>query len=139
MPEELVPIIVISVMAFSGLSIFIIHTIFSFLRDKHGLDSKKGKDSSSLTTSELENMLRRVIEEATEPLMSRLENLEEQLLDGSEENERKGAEHRRRLSLPEPGFDEFDSDLDSDLDDGPSDLAALSKRQSSKSRQSRMS
>ena len=116
MPEEVVPIVVISVLAFTGLSIFVIHTIFSFLRERAGIKDAN-KDKSSLTTSELEGMLRRVVQEANAPLLERIETLEDQIDPSSP-----------LLELPEaapPLNDEFDST------DGPRDLAAITKKRRS--------
>ena len=118
MPEEVVPIVVIAIMAFTGLSIFIVHTIFSFLRAKAGIDkdgkSKQAslKDSgASLTTSELQSMLREVVEEANAPLRKRIEALEAIAIED-----------------PVPQLPQAKRSLNDELlDEGPRDLAAISQ------------
>ena len=119
MPEEVVPIVVIAIMAFTGLSIFIVHTIFSFLRAKAGIGKhNKGSEKSleasgaSLTTSELESMLRKVVEDANAPLTKRIEALE-------------------AIATEEPiaQLPEAKKTLNEELmDEGPRDLAAISQK-----------
>lgn len=121
MPEEVVPIVVIAIMAFTGLSIFFIHTIFSFLRARAGIERKKKNEKAqlessgaSLTTSELESMLRKVVEEANEPLTRRIEALE-------------------AMAIEEPiaQLPKAQKTLNEELleNEGPRDLAAMSRLQ----------
>ena len=122
MPEEVVPIVVIAIMAFTGLSVFIVHTIFSFLRAKAGIDRSKKEQAAqlesngaSLTTSELESMLRRVVEEANAPLTRRIEALEALAVDDEE---------------PLAELPEAQKSLNEQLlEEGPRDLAALTRNQ----------
>ena len=112
MPEEVIPIIVIAILAFTGLSIFVIHTVFSYARERAGLSKKKQKDGqSSVTTSELEEMLKRVVSEANAPLVNRIQALE-------------ALESNRELSPAKPLLEIPDGD---EWGEGPRDLAALSQ------------
>ena len=116
MPEEVLPIVVIAILAFTALSIFITHNIFSFLRDRNGLN-KKNKEQSSLTTSELEGMLRRVVEEVTLPMSDRIAALEDQISATPETRE-----------LPE-ARKSLNKALDDALsEEGPRDLAAITAK-----------
>jgi len=111
MPEEIVAITIISIVAGTLMMITLAKMLFSYLRDRAGL-SKRSASSPSLTTSELEGMLRRVVAEANEPLLDRVEALEDILSSGS-----KSLPPRRE----EPLLDE--------LQDSANDLAAVTKRQ----------
>ena len=110
MPEELVAITIISIVAGSIVMIALAKMLFSYLRDRAGL-SKSSAGAPSLTTSELEGMLKRVVAEANEPLLDRVEALEHVLAADS-----KALPPRRE----EPLLDE--------LHDGPNDLAAITQR-----------
>ena len=116
MPEEVLPIVVIAILSFTGLSIFIIHSVLSYLRDKAGLKAES-KEQSSLTTSELESMLRRVVEEVTSPMADRIAALEDQFSATPKVAQLTEAQKRLR--------DAFDEAVD---DEGPRDLAAISAK-----------
>ena len=117
MSGDVLPIVVIGILCFTGLSIFIVHTIFSFLREKAGLAADK-KEQSSLTTSELEGMLRRVVEEVTLPMADRIAALEDQF-SATPDSPRLPAAQKR-----------LNDALDEALDgEGPRDLAAMATRQ----------
>lgn len=115
MPEELVIITVISIIAGSITMVSLAKMLFGYLRAKAGVTGKTS--TSSLTTSELEMMLRRVVEEANEPLRERVEILEASLR--PPENALGAGEKEDFLELPEAG---------------PNDLAAISKRQTGRQR-----
>ena len=110
MPEEIVAITIIAIIAGTGLMITIASMLFSYLRARSGVGN--GETDPQLTTSELERMLKRVVEEANEPLVERINALEYAAI-GPEK------------SLPPK---KHDSILDG-LEDGPNDLAAVTKRQ----------
>ena len=74
MPEEILIIVVMSI--FAGTAISIIRMILGF-RERKGL--RGSAQGSSLTTSELERMMRRVVQEATGPLVDKIDNLEFEL------------------------------------------------------------
>ena len=84
MPEEILAIIIISI--FAGTAMSLTRMILAHRRSMKG-----SAGSSSLTTSELERMMRRAVEEATEPLQRKIEDLELDLVTG------KGA---RKLEAP---------------------------------------
>lgn len=71
MPEEILAIVLISIAA--GTAMSIIRMVLGY-RERRGM-SGSGK-GSSLTTSELERMMRRAVEEATAPLVKKIEDLE---------------------------------------------------------------
>ena len=73
MPEEIAIIIVISILAgtFSG----ILRMILNYKKARMGITGGTRSDAS-MTTSELERLLFKVVEEATEPLMQRIDDLE---------------------------------------------------------------
>ncbi len=74
-----------------------------------------------MTTSELETMLRRVVEEANSPLLDRIELLESQV---NKELETIEAESDQILSGGKEGL------LLEDVEEGPRDLAAISRKKS---------
>ena len=107
MPEEIAFISVVAIISGCVLVVSLSKMILGFLRDRAGIS--KQTTGSSMTTSELESMLKRVVAEANEPLLDRIEALENT-------SEKALPPHKR------------DSILD-DIHDGPNDLAAISKRQ----------
>ncbi len=124
MPEEIAIMIFLSIAVSAGaitLS-YIARMYFKYLNNKAGV--KTGNSSSSMTTSELESMLRRVVKEANAPVLDRIEDIEERLdmgigthsLEEEEEEIKSLSAHQ-----VDPILDELDV---------PEDLAALSKRKS---------
>ena len=77
MPEEILAIIIISI--FAGTTMSLTRMILAHRRSMKG-----SAGSSSLTTSELERMMRRAVEEATEPLHRKIEDLEHDLVVGQD-------------------------------------------------------
>lgn len=73
MPEEVVGIIVIALAAFTAISITLMVNVRRYLENKNGL---RGGSGSSITTSELETLIEEAAEDATRPLLKRIENLE---------------------------------------------------------------
>ncbi len=67
MPEEILMIILVSI--FAGTSISIIRMVLGY-RERRG--TRGTAPGSSLTTSELEKMMRRAVEQATAPLVQKL-------------------------------------------------------------------
>jgi hypothetical protein len=78
MPEEIMIIVVVSVLAASATLLSIAKMWFNYLNQRSGI-SRERTPSSSLTTSELEAMLRRISRQANEPLLERIEQLETRL------------------------------------------------------------
>ncbi len=115
MPQEIaiMTVIVVSVVAGTTMLSLIAWMFFRYLREKNA--AKSG--ASSMTASELETMLRRVVEEANESLTDRIELLEAQVGRELDAVENVLPEHKK------------DSLLDG-LEDGPRDLAAISKKKS---------
>lgn len=93
MPEEIMAIIIIAIIA--GTITSLTKLILSHREKTAGYRSGVGKaeqaESGSLTTSELERMLDRVVKKATNPILDRLEDLEDRL------------EQVPPLALPEKG------------------------------------
>ena len=104
-------VIVVSVVAGTTMLSLIAWMYFRYLRDKHAASG----GASSLTTSELELMLRRVVEESNAPLRARIEDLEAQL-ETEDEPVKELPAHKKEPLLDEP--------------DGPRDLAALPRKKS---------
>jgi len=71
MPEEILIIVLVSI--FSGTAISLLRMVLGY-RERRG--TRGTAQGSSLTTSELERMMRRAVEEATAPLVKKLEDLE---------------------------------------------------------------
>jgi len=71
MPEEILAIILVSIVAVTILSIVRMSLNY---RVRRGVSGTSG--GSSLTTSELERMMRRAVEDATAPLTKKVEDLE---------------------------------------------------------------
>lgn len=67
MPEEILIIIIVSI--FAGTAMSIIRMVLGY-KERRGL--RGTAHGSSLTTSELEKMMRRAVEEATAPLVQKL-------------------------------------------------------------------
>jgi len=74
MPDEIVAIVIISILA--GTFMSIIRMVLGY-KERRLTSGKMGE--SSLTTSELERMMRRAVEEATEPLVRKIDDLEFEL------------------------------------------------------------
>lgn len=72
MPEEVFVLLVLAVMSFFGLTMT--SMILRHRRKQRG--SAGSSAESSMTTSELESMMRRAVEDATAPLASKIEDLE---------------------------------------------------------------
>ncbi len=70
MPEEIVAIIIISIIA--GTIMSVVKMSLNYRSERF---SARSGEESSLTRSELEAMIRRAVSEATKPLVERLEEL----------------------------------------------------------------
>ncbi len=77
MPEEVLVVIIIAIVAGSISLVSIARMLFKYLNARAGLAPQV--ENPSFTTSELEQMLRRVARESNQPLLDRIEALEEQL------------------------------------------------------------
>jgi hypothetical protein len=119
MPPEIVIVTVITVLAGTFMLSFIARMYFKYLSGKAGVNTDT---SSSLTSSELEMMLRRVVDESNEPLLARIEGVEKQLAAGIDTTPDAVAAIK---SLPAHEKNPILEDLDV-----PDDLAAISKRKS---------
>ncbi len=71
MPEEILAIIIVSIVAVTILSI-----VRMSLKYVETTGKSRTSEGSSLTTSELERLMRRAVEEATAPLTKKVEDLE---------------------------------------------------------------
>lgn len=100
MPDEIFVLMVIALGG--GLVLGLVSQIFTFVKWKIERESSGGAaEQSSLTTSELEKMMRRAVEEATQPLVDRVESLEDEL-----------ALHPKQLTgKAEKGLLDLDDDL----------------------------
>ena len=119
MPPEIVLVTVVTVLAGTLMITFIAKMYFKHLSEKAGVSNNT---SSSLTSGELERMLRRVVDESNEQLLARIKGMEERwatVPDSATED--KG----RIKSLPAHEKNPVLEDLDV-----PDDLAAISKRKS---------
>ncbi len=80
MPEEVLAITIIAIL--SGSVITIVKSVLGYReRTRFGVTSRRGardqvSEGASVTTSELEDMMRRAVSDATAPLADRLEVLE---------------------------------------------------------------
>lgn len=76
MPDEIFALIIIAMSG--GIFLAVMAQIIAFNKWKIERETEgKAKDDSSLTTSELETMIREAVEKATQPLSDRMEQLEE--------------------------------------------------------------
>jgi len=76
MPEEVLALFIISIMAFTILSI----VAMTFRFKSRNAERSVGSGSSSLTTSELERMMKRAVKQATEPLAEKLDRIEDAMV-----------------------------------------------------------
>ena len=76
MQEEIMIIAVVSIIAGTLMIASIIKSIFGYAKSRNQQGSAPG---SSLTTSELERLVRTAVEEATEPLHAKIDRLEARL------------------------------------------------------------
>lgn len=74
MPEEVLIIVVVAIIA--GTFSSVVRQIFGYLQSRN---SKPGASGASLTTSELQRLMRAAVEEGTASLEARLDGLEEKL------------------------------------------------------------
>ncbi|HMB90256.1 MAG TPA: hypothetical protein VKP65_05370 [Rhodothermales bacterium] len=82
MPEE--PFIVLALAIVAGTFFAVVKAVLGYLSSKHQVPSGKLGAGSSLTTSELESMIRRAVDEANAPMRRRLEVLEAIVTDPEE-------------------------------------------------------
>ena len=98
MPEG--PFILFALAIVAGTFFAVVKVVLGYLSSKHQLPSGKSGSGSSLTTSELETMIRRAVDEANAPMRRRLEVLEAIVTD---------PEERAQLSPRQAGLlDELD-------------------------------
>lgn len=71
MPEEIFVIFVLMIMSFFGLTM-----TSMILRHRRRNKEEKASGGASMTTSDLEQIMRRAVEDATAPLASKIEDLE---------------------------------------------------------------
>lgn len=78
MPEEIMIIVIIAIISGSVVSIVktVVGNKYSDRKDKPRLETPS---SASMTTSELKAMLRETVTDATQPLVERIERLEDQM------------------------------------------------------------
>lgn len=75
MPEEIFVIFVLMIMSFFGLAM-----TSMILRHRRRNKEGKASDGASMTTTELESIMRRAVEDATAPLAAKIEDLEMELV-----------------------------------------------------------
>ncbi len=102
MPEEILMIILVSI--FAGTSISIIRMVLGY-RERRGT-----APGSSLTTSELEKMMRRAVEQATAPLVQKLvEKMEDLELEMATKQEVRQLHEARTDLLLDVNSDELEA------------------------------
>ncbi len=74
MPEEIVAIIIVSLIAGTVMVLGVAKIITGYLKSRHA-----GGSGPSLTSSELSGLIRSAVEEAVDPLSDRLDRLEKRL------------------------------------------------------------
>lgn len=99
MPEE--PFIIAALAIMAGTFFAVVKAVLGYLSNKHQLPSGKTANGSSLTTSELETMIRRAVDEANAPMRRRLEVLEAIVTDPDERAELSARQHRLLEELDE--------------------------------------
>lgn len=99
MPEE--PFIIAALAIMAGTFFAIVKAVLGYLSSKHHLPSGKSGSGSSLTTSELENMIRRAVDDANAPMRRRLEVLEAIVTDPEERAQLSPRQHRLLEELDE--------------------------------------
>ena len=77
MPDELFVLLIILIACFTAITI--LKMILAHEKGQSGEKAAASADEASLTTSQLEKMLQRVVHQATEPLAIRLDAIEEPL------------------------------------------------------------
>lgn len=77
MPEEIMVIAIVAI--FSGMVISLTKMVLGYREKTRGLGKSESAGSSSVTTSELERMMHRAVRKATDPLVDRIEELEDRL------------------------------------------------------------
>jgi len=76
MPEEVLVVFILSILSFTVLSIVAMTLRFKSRKAERNI----GTGSSSLTTSELERMMKRAVKQATAPLEEKLDRLEDAII-----------------------------------------------------------
>lgn len=75
-PEAIMIMVIVAILAGSFMIASIFKSIFRYAQSRHQKETVPG---SSLTTGELERLVRKAVEDATEPLHDRIDRLEERL------------------------------------------------------------
>jgi hypothetical protein len=99
MPEEIFVLFLMLVLSTFGLTM-----TSMILRHRRKQKSGQGtaNSDSSMTTSELESMMRRAVEDATAPLAAKIEDLEMEVIKvGSGQKQLQAHDASSRISLPE--------------------------------------
>lgn len=78
MPEEIFALLIISILSLTVLSILAMSLRYKSRKAERSIT----RGSSSLTTSELERMIKRAVKLATSPMEEQLERLEEAIISG---------------------------------------------------------
>lgn len=81
MPEEVLVVTIVAIVVGCTSLVLMARMLFKYLNAR--TDRVPRVESPSLTTSELEHMLRKVAFESNEPLLARIEELEEKLAGSS--------------------------------------------------------
>lgn len=99
MPEEIFVLFLMLVLSTFGLTMT--SMILRHRRKQKGVQSTSAGDSS-MTTSELESMMRRAVEDATAPLTSKIEDLEIELIKyASSQKQLQAHDTSTRISIPD--------------------------------------
>lgn len=99
MPEEVLVVTIIAIVTGCTSLVLLARMLFKYLNAR--ADMAPRVESPSLTTSELEQMLRKVVIESNEPLLARIEELEEQLVGPSARSLPSAAKPLLELEEPE--------------------------------------
>lgn len=97
MPEEIFFLSLVSVICGTGLLVGLIRTIAGHQKAK--LEALRGGKEPSMTTGELQRLIHAAVEDATQPLLRKLESLEAAM---DEANALPAARERRLLDAPAP-------------------------------------
>jgi hypothetical protein len=79
MPEEIMAVLIIAILAGTTMIVALTKMNLAHKERSMGIGKKTSSGGSSVTTSELERMLQKAVKKATDPLVERMDEIEDRI------------------------------------------------------------